>query len=96
VSHPIVRTHPVTGEKVIYVNRGFTSHVEGLAPDESRRLLAYLYQQATCPEYQVRFRWRKDSIAFWDNRSTQHYASSDYWPEVRVMERVTVVGDRPY
>lgn len=96
VSHPIVRTHPQTGEKVIYVNRGFTSHVEGLDPDESSRLLSYLYQQAHLPEYQVRFRWRKDSIAFWDNRSTQHYASSDYWPEVRVMERVTVVGDRPY
>jgi taurine dioxygenase len=96
VSHPIVRTHPQTGEKVIYVNRGFTSHVEGLDRDESNRLLAYLYQQASHPEYQVRFRWRKDSIAFWDNRSTQHYASSDYWPETRVMERVTVVGDRPY
>lgn len=95
VSHPIVRTHPQTGEKVIYVNRGFTSHVEGMERDEGARLLAYLYQQASCPEYQVRFRWRKDSIAFWDNRSTQHYASSDYWPEVRVMERVTVVGDRP-
>jgi taurine dioxygenase len=95
VSHPIVRTHPATGEKVIYVNRGFTSHVEGMDPDQSRRLLAYLYQQASCPEYQVRFRWRRNSIAFWDNRSTQHYASSDYWPDVRVMERVTVVGDRP-
>lgn len=95
VAHPVVRTHPQTGEKVIYVNRGFTSHVEGLDPVESSRLLAYLYQQAWLPEYQVRFRWEKNSIAFWDNRSTQHYASSDYWPEVRVMERVTVVGDRP-
>ena len=96
VSHPIVRTHPQTGEKVIYVNRGFTSHVEGMDRDEGNRLLAFLYQQAGLPEYQVRFRWRKDSIAFWDNRSTQHYASSDYWPEIRVMERVTVAGDRPY
>ena len=96
VSHPIVRTHPATGEKCLYVNRGFTSHVEGLDPDESSRLLTFLYQQASYPEYQVRFRWRKNSIAFWDNRSTQHYASSDYWPDVRVMERVTVVGDRPY
>ncbi|HEV7731728.1 MAG TPA: TauD/TfdA family dioxygenase [Candidatus Binatia bacterium] len=95
VSHPIVRTHPQTGEKVIYVNRGFTSHIEGLDRDEGGRLLSYLYQQASLPEYQVRFRWKKDSIAFWDNRSTQHYASSDYWPETRVMERVTVVGDRP-
>ena len=96
VSHPIVRTHPQTGEKVIYVNRGFTSHVEGMDRDEGNRLLAFLYQQAGLPEYQVRFRWRKDSIAFWDNRSTQHYASSDYWPEIRVMERVTVAGDWPY
>jgi len=95
VAHPIVRTHPETGEKVLYVNRAFTSHVEGVEPAESTRLLAYLYHQATYPEYQVRFRWQKDSIAFWDNRSTQHYASSDYWPEARVMERVTVVGDRP-
>jgi taurine dioxygenase len=95
VSHPIVRTHPATGEKCLYVNRGFTSHVEGLDPDESSRLLTFLYQQASYPEYQVRFRWRQNSIAFWDNRSTQHYASSDYWPDVRVMERVTVVGDRP-
>jgi taurine dioxygenase len=95
VSHPIVRTHPRTGEKMIYVNRGFTSHVEGMDRAEGDRLLAFLYHQATYPEYQVRFRWQKDSIAFWDNRSTQHYASSDYWPEPRVMERVTVVGDRP-
>jgi taurine dioxygenase len=94
-SHPVVRTHPRTGEKCLYVNRGFTSHVEGMDADESERLLAYLYQQASCPEYQVRFRWKRNSIAFWDNRSTQHYASSDYWPEVRVMERVTIIGDRP-
>jgi len=96
VSHPIVRTHPETGEKVLYVNRGFTSHVEGMERAESNRLLQYLYHQASYPEYQVRFRWARNSIAFWDNRSTQHYASSDYWPEPRVMERVTVVGDRPF
>jgi taurine dioxygenase len=96
VSHAVVRTHPETGEKVIYVNRAFTSHVEGMESADSDRLLAYLYHQASIPEYQVRLRWRKDSIAFWDNRSTQHYASSDYWPEARVMERVTVAGDRPY
>jgi taurine dioxygenase len=96
VAHPIVRTHPETGEKLLYVNVGFTSHVEDMEPDESARLLSYLYHQATYPEYQVRFRWQKDSIAFWDNRSTQHYASSDYWPATRVMERVTVIGDRPF
>jgi taurine dioxygenase len=96
VAHPIVRTHPETGEKMLYVNVAFTSHVEGLERAESARLLAYLYQQATYPEYQVRFRWRPNSIAFWDNRSTQHYASSDYWPQPRVMERVTIIGDRPF
>jgi taurine dioxygenase len=96
VAHPIVRTHPETGERVLYVNVAFTSHAEGLERAESARLLSYLYQQAAYPEYQVRFRWRPNSIAFWDNRSTQHYASSDYWPQPRVMERVTIVGDRPF
>ena len=94
--HPVVRTHPATGRRSIYVNGIFTSHVKGLSPEESDDLLRALYRQAGFPEYQVRFRWAKDSIAFWDNRSTQHYAASDYWPQERVMDRVTVVGDRPF
>ncbi|MBB84897.1 MAG: taurine dioxygenase [Deltaproteobacteria bacterium] len=93
--HPLVRTHPVSGRKCLYVNTIFTSHIDGLPDDESRDLLARLYQEVEIPEYQVRFRWEKDSVAFWDNRSTQHYASSDYWPRERVMERITIIGDTP-
>jgi len=96
VEHPVVRTHPVTGRRCLYVNAIFTSHIVGLDPEESETLLRSLYRQATSPEYQCRFRWQPDSIAFWDNRSTQHYAASDYWPQQRVMERVTVIGDRPF
>ncbi|MEN8180980.1 MAG: TauD/TfdA family dioxygenase [Myxococcota bacterium] len=95
VEHPVVRTHPETGRKGIYVNAIFTSHIVGMEAEESRRLLEHLCRQASTPEYQCRFRWDVDSIAFWDNRAVQHYASSDYWPQQRVMERVTVVGDRP-
>jgi taurine dioxygenase len=95
VEHPVVRTHVATGRRSIYVNAIFTSHVKGLAPDESDALLRELYRQASYPEYQVRFRWTPGSVAFWDNRSTQHYAANDYWPQARVMERVTIVGERP-
>jgi taurine dioxygenase len=94
--HPVVRTHPETGRKTLYVNDVFTSHVLGLDPDESDALLDLLGRQARVPEYQCRFHWRPNSIAFWDNRSTQHYAAADYWPNRRVMERATIVGDRPY
>jgi taurine dioxygenase len=93
--HPVIRTHPVTGRKSIYVNVAFTSHIEGLRLDESNQLLTYLYRQASRPEYQCRFKWAPDSFALWDNRCVQHYAVSDYWPHRRVMERVTIVGDRP-
>ncbi len=96
VEHPIVRTHPETKRKGIYVNVGFTQHIVGMEPERSKTLLNHLYAQAAIPEYQCRFRWRKNSIAFWDNRSTQHYAASDYYPAVRRMERVTIIGDRPY
>jgi taurine dioxygenase len=95
-SHPVIRTHPETGEQALYVNTGFTSHIEGLSAKESTALLDHLYAQAAIPEYQCRFRWRPHSIAFWDNRAAQHYAASDYFPAVRVMERVTVAGDRPF
>lgn len=94
--HPVVRTHPETGRKLIYVNTGFTSHIVGLSPKESDWLLAHLYAQAALPEYQCRFRWRNNSMAFWDNRACQHYAASDYFPQVRIMERVTIAGDKPY
>jgi taurine dioxygenase len=93
--HPVIRTHPVSGRKSIYVNAAFTSHIVGIPADESKRLLAHLYRQAAIPEYQCRLRWAPDTLALWDNRCAQHYAVSDYWPARRVMERVTIVGDRP-
>lgn len=94
--HPVVRTHPETGERALYVNCSFTTHIKGLSKKESDWLLDHLYAQAAIPEYQVRFRWRKDSIAFWDNRACQHYAVGDYAPAAREMERVTIIGDDPY
>lgn len=94
--HPVIRTHPETGERLIYVNTAFTSHIKDLSKEESDWLLQHLYSQAAVPEYQCRFRWEVGSIAFWDNRACQHYAASDYFPDVRVMERVTIAGDRPY
>jgi taurine dioxygenase len=104
--HPVVRTHPETGEKTLYVC-GFTSHFVNYHTPENVRygkdfapgasdLLNYLISQAEIPEYQVRWRWRPLSVAIWDNRATQHYAVQDYWPAVRKMERAGIVGDRPY
>lgn len=96
VEHPVVRTHPVTGRKTLFVNEVFTEHIVGLPDDESEELLALLVKQATYPEYQVRFHWRPASVAIWDNRATMHYAANDYHPHVRVMERAAILGDRPY
>lgn len=95
VIHPVVVTHPVTGRPALYVNRNFTSHLVGLAPEESDELLRVLCRQAQIVEHQVRFSWQADSVAMWDNLAVQHYASSDYWPEIRVMERASIVGTRP-
>ena len=94
--HPVVRTHPETGQKGLYVNVAFTSFIEGMEEKESDRLLRLLYRQASIPEYQCRFRWKKNSVAFWDNRAVQHYAAFDYAPQERRVERVTVIGDKPY
>jgi taurine dioxygenase len=94
--HPVVRTHPETGKKAIYVSRPFTTHIEGLEAKESFSLLRRLYRQAAIPGRQVRFRWRENSVAFWDNRAVQHYAAFDYMPDTRCVERVTVAGDKPY
>lgn len=94
--HPVIRTHPETGERLIYVNTAFTSHIKGLSAEESDWLLGHLYRQAAVPEYQCRFRWAPGSMAFWDNRGCQHYAASDYFPDVRIMERITIAGDKPY
>jgi taurine dioxygenase len=92
----VARTHPVTGRKSIYVNPQFTLRIEGLKPTESRAILDVLFAQALVPEYQFRLRWAPGTIVFWDNRSTQHYAANDYYPERRRMERTAVIGDVPY
>lgn len=106
VEHPVVRTHPDTGEKILYVC-GFATHFANYhTPDNVRfgqdktpgasMLLNYLISQAAIPEYQVRFRWQPGSVAMWDNRCTQHYAVQDYWPAPRKMERAAIIGDRPF
>ncbi|WP_322044833.1 TauD/TfdA dioxygenase family protein [Paraburkholderia sp. J67] len=106
VEHPVVRTHPETGEKILYVN-SFATHFANFHTPENVRfgldktpgasqLLNYLISQAWIPEYQVRFRWTPGSVVIWDNRSTQHYAVHDYWPAPRRMERTAIVGDRPF
>jgi taurine dioxygenase len=93
--HPVVCTHPATGRLHLYVNRPFVSHIEGMDKAASRDLLDRLCRQADSPEHQCRFTWSKDAVAFWDNRAVQHYASSDYWPHRRTMERASIVGSRP-
>lgn len=92
VVHPVVIRHPDTGRKILYVNPGFTLHFEGWTPSESRPLLRYLYNHATVPERTIRFHWEKGSIAFWDNRTTWHYALNDYHGERRLMHRITLEG----
>jgi taurine dioxygenase len=96
VRHPVVRTHPVSGRKALFVNEGFTTHINELSAEESRALLAFLYTHSARPEFTVRWRWQVDDVAFWDNRVTQHYAIADYLPERRTMHRATVNGDKPY
>ena len=95
-SHPVVRTHPVTGKKTIYVNKGFTTHIEGVSANESAALLGFLYDHIQKPIFQCRFRWRPHSIAFWDNRAVQHSAIWDYFPETRSGFRIQVLGDTPF
>jgi taurine dioxygenase len=103
--HPVVRTHPETGEKVLFVN-AFTTHFTNFHTPENVRhgqdyapgganLLNYLIGRAAIPDYQVRWRWQPNSVAIWDNRCTQHYAVMDYWPAIRKMERAGIKGDRP-
>ena len=106
VEHPVVRTHPETGEQILYVC-SFTTHFSNYHTPENVRygqdktpgasmLLNYLISQAAIPEYQVRFRWKPGSVAMWDNRCTQHYAVQDYWPAPRKMERAAIIGDKPF
>lgn len=100
VQHPVVVTHDVTGRDLLYVNRFFVSHLaeaDGtpLDPQDSRDLIDRLCRAFELLEHQARFRWEPESVAFWDNRAVQHYACSDYWPDVRVMERASIIGTPP-
>jgi taurine dioxygenase len=96
VEHPLVRTHPETGNKSLFVNQVSAIAVTGLDAAESDALLEELYALAANPEYQCRWRWRAGDVVMWDNRCTQHYAVCDYLPHARLMERVNVKGDRPF
>jgi taurine dioxygenase len=95
-THPVVREHPVTGRRALFVNAFFTVRINELPAAESRAILAFLFEHLARPEFQMRFRWRANSVAFWDNRGAQHMALWDYYPHTRSGYRVTIKGDRPY
>jgi taurine dioxygenase len=95
VVHPVVRTHPETGEKVLFVNPGFTSHIVELDRPESDVLLKFLYEHSVRPEFTVRYHWTAGDIGFWDNRSTQHAVVGDFGAQHRLIQRVTLKGDQP-
>ena len=95
VSHPVVRTHPVSGKKGLFVSEGFTTHINELTEAESEALLRFLFAHATHPNFQVRWHWQAGDVAIWDNRATQHFANFDYGAAHRIMHRATVLGDKP-
>lgn len=95
VVHPVIRTHPVSKRQAVFVQDGFTTHINELMPSESRAVLQQLSAHTVRPEFTVRWSWHEGDVAFWDNRVTQHYAIDDYRPARRVMHRATIIGDRP-
>ncbi|MCX2979870.1 taurine dioxygenase [Halieaceae bacterium IMCC14734] len=96
VIHPVIRKHPESGKRLIFVNELFTTHIRELALAESDHILALLFEHIRSPEFCCRFQWSENAVAFWDNRSTQHKPINDYFPAHRLMERVTIDGDMPY
>jgi len=96
LSHPVIRTHPASGRKALFVNDGFTTRINELEPAESEAILKLLFAHATRPEFTIRWRWQENDVAMWDNRVTQHYAVDDYRPQRRVMQRATILGDAPF
>jgi taurine dioxygenase len=96
VTHPVIRTHPVSRRKALFVNDGFTTRINELSARESDALLAFLFAHSARLEFIVRWHWNVHDVAFWDNRITQHYAVADYLPQRRIMHRATVIGDRPF
>ncbi len=94
--HPVVRTHPVTKKKALYVNRFFTTQIEGLSQHESKLILNYLFEHCEKTDFQIRYRWKQNDMAFWDNRCTLHKAIWDYFPNERKGRRVTIKGDKPF
>jgi taurine dioxygenase len=95
VTHPVVRTHPETGARSLFVNPGFTSHIRELDRAESDALLAFLHQHSVRPEHTVRYHWHTGDVGFWDNRTTQHAVAGDFGDQHRVIQRVTLRGDEP-
>jgi taurine dioxygenase len=95
VEHPVVRTHPLSGKKGLFVNSLFTVRIKGMKTKESQMLLGFLIEHMATPEFTCRFRWEENSVAFWDNRITQHKPVNDYWPQHRRMQRITIDGERP-
>jgi len=95
VTHPVIRVHSVTGRKILFVNPQFTTHIKGMAEDESRSILDMLFKKTPMHEYHYRHKWDENMLIFWDNQAVQHSALHDYYPQQRMMERVTINNDQP-
>lgn len=96
VSHPVVRTHPATGRKILFVNRGYTTHIQGVPSVEGDAVLNFLFEHQLQPEFQLRWHWQKNDVAIWDNRAVQHYAIGDYGDKARTIHRTTIEGEAPF